>query len=86
METGQIEKIILQPLRDREEEVRPDLQYASRLFPMNAFVTIMGREGVYRVVSEPYIPPGYRYPHFDVESSGRKVRVSVFTATRIHVF
>lgn len=59
------------------------LEYASRRFPLNALVMIIGRNGIYRVASKPYIPAGYSYPHFDAEASGETLSVSVFNATRI---
>ena len=97
MERGQIEHVSWQgeetnpnsyPVsQDRNEEFHSDrrLCYASKLFPRDAFVTVIGREGIYRIVSEPYIPVGYSYPHFDVEAFGKRICVSVFTASRIYV-
>jgi len=72
---------------DLSEEVQSNrhLRYASKLFPRNAFVLVAGRQGIFRVVSEPYIPPGYSYPHFDVEALGERFCASVFTATRISI-
>jgi hypothetical protein len=59
------------------------LSYASKLFPLNTLVTLIGRDGIYLVVSGPYVPMGYSYPHFDVEACGERLRANVFSATRI---
>ena len=73
----------MEELPVEQGEPKRHLGYASKLFPLNALVTVIGRKGIYRVVSEPYIPDGYSYPHFDVESFGRRFRASVFTASPI---
>ncbi len=89
MERGQIGQqnpIPYRVLPDRIEELHANrhLRYAGKLFPVNALVTLLGREGIFRIVSEPYILPGYTYPHFDVEAAGHRLSVSVITATRIY--
>ncbi len=68
-----------------KEEIHSDrrLSYASKLFPLNSLVTVLGKEGIYRIVSAPYIPRGYSYPHFDVEAFGERFSANVFTTTRI---
>jgi hypothetical protein len=71
--------------RDLSGEVLSNwhLSYATKRFPLNSLVTISGKSGIYRVVSKPYIPSGYSYPHFDVEALGETCSVSVFIATRV---
>jgi len=71
---------------DLSEDVQSNrhLRYAGKMFPLNALVLVAGRQGVFRVVSGPYIPPGYSYPHFDVEAPGERFCASVFTATLIY--
>ncbi len=61
---------------------RQGLSYARKMFPLNVLVKVLGRKGIYRVVSEPYIPPGYSYPHFDVEAFGERFCASVFKTAR----
>ena len=94
MENGQIEETTRQ---DAEQNPNPypvsldgvhverHLYYTGKMFPMNALVKVAGREGIYRVVSKPYIPRGYNYPHFDVETPGERFRANVFSATRIYL-
>ena len=96
MENGRIEETTWQGDENNltSHPVSPDLsdeiqssrhlRYARKMFPLNALVMIAGRQGIFRVVSEPYIPAGYAYPHFDVEAPGEKFCTSVFTATRIY--
>jgi hypothetical protein len=70
------------PERQENNEARSSryLCYATKLFPVNALVRVIGRTGIYRIVSEPYIPQGYSYPHFDVEARGKRLSVNVFSA------
>ena len=65
-----------------EVHSKQDLSYARKLFPINVLVKILGRKGIYRIASEPYIPPGYSYPHFDVEAFGERFCASVFKTAR----
>ena len=65
-----------------EEHSKQALSYARRLFPINVLVKVLGRKGIYRIVSEPYIPAGYSYPHFDVEALGERFCASVFKTAR----